>query len=474
MSGVTIPASSGRREVRFTLGLVLFTLLVINAGGWIFYGKARVYMEMQSRKRLITVAKAAAAQVDVDALLALRPGDETSSGYRDIRDRLGRLRDDAELDEIFLFAPYMGNLVDTRPGVAIGAEQPFADIDDPALAPLWEGEPAALPLYESGGERFQRAFVPIVDGGELTAIVGVEASARFLSDLAVVRRGLVLTALLSIVLAGGLGAYVYRSTRQIVALHGEIKNREKLAALGTLTAGLAHEIRNPLGIIRASAELLMEEEEERGNTAPFSAAIIEEVDRLSGLLTSFLDFAKPKELSAERGDLGELVGATAAGVAGEFDRAGVKLETRPGDGKYDVPMDEAQIRQVLLNLLLNAKDAVNGSQDTGGAAAGGARAGKPAVSVTVERRRRPRGSARFPSGGRGTRGGFVEVTVKDNGCGIPSDKIDNLFDPFFTTKKKGTGLGLSIVHGIIKNHDGYLFVESDEKQGSRIGFGLPL
>lgn len=448
--------SRGSNDVRFTLGLVLITLLIINTGGWVFYAKAKDYMEVQSQKRLVAVAKAVAAQIDRERVLLFQPGDETSEGYREERRKLAQLRDDADLDNIFLFAPYLGRLIDTRADIPVGHQDPLTDIDRSELSPLWDGDPAPLPLYKIRGERFQSAFVPLLEEGQLRAVVGVDASARFLADLAILRQGLLAIALLSIVLAGGLGIFVHRNAKRLISLHGEIKDREKLAALGTLTAGLAHEIRNPLGIIRASAELLEEEEVDR--EIRFGTMIVEEVDRLSELLTSFLDFAKPKQLDARNQDLGDLVGQILIGISREFSDKGVRLEQHREGDQFGVSMDADQIRQVLLNLLINARDAVNGEGE---------------VAVTVTHRKKPRNGALFPSEPERDNE-YVEVTVEDNGRGIGQEQMDSLFDPFFTTKKNGTGLGLSIVHGIIKSHDGYLFVESERERGTRIGFALPV
>jgi signal transduction histidine kinase len=235
------------------------------------------------------------------------------------------------------------------------------------------------------------------------------------------------------------------------------KNREKLAALGTLTAGLAHEIRNPLSIIRASAELLQEEEEAKGETA-FGRGIVEEVDRLSGLLTRFLEFARPQQEDVRRDDLGLLVSSVLDRVEREFDEKGVELVRDLQPSKMTVHMDTRQIEQVVLNLLLNARDAVNG---------------EGRVALTLGTRRKPRSSARFPAGA-ARHEEFAEVMVEDTGSGIDKEHVDRLFDPFFTTKEKGTGLGLSIVHGIVQGHDGYVCVESEKGRGTRIGFGLPV
>jgi two-component system cell cycle sensor histidine kinase/response regulator CckA len=110
-------------------------------------------------------------------------------------------------------------------------------------------------------------------------------------------------------------------------------------------------------------------------------------------------------------------------------------------------------------LIGNAKDAIG---DCGGA-----------VEISVETRRRPRPSARILAEGTGARA-YAEVRVTDTGSGIPDEVRGKLFDPFFTTKRNGTGLGLSIVHGIVKSHGGYVFVENGRERGASVGFGLPL
>lgn len=450
--------STSRNELRFTVGIMMVTLLVLNAGGWILYAQAKQYMADQNEKRLVSVGRAIAGQIDLASVAEFLPGDEFSGAYASERDRLLRMRDEADLDNISLFVPYQGSLLDTRPGIGIGDFHPLNDIDRPELRPLWEGAPVGLPLYEVNGEPFQSAFIPVIKGSELAAVLALDASAHFLSDLDRLKTALYAAALLSLILAGGLGYLVHRNTKSILTLHTEIKNQEKLAALGTLTAGLAHEIRNPLGIIRASAELLHEEEKEKPHVMEFGKEIMEEVDRLSELLTNFLQFAKPGREDEMAGDLSDLVTEILDRVQKNFDDQHVALVREVTSESLRLRMDSIQIGQVVLNLVLNARDAVNGDG---------------LVSISVKRTKRPRDGAILPAGGKNAPA-YAEVSVRDNGCGMTRSTREKLFDPFYSTKSKGTGLGLSIVHGIIQGHEGYLFIDSEEGRGTEIGFGLPL
>jgi two-component system sensor histidine kinase HydH len=459
MDGGGRAPSIPRLEIRFTLGLVFVVLLLINAGGWIFYGRARAYMEGLSQERLLTVAGSAAARIDRDLVLSFLPGDEKSEPYRAERERLARLRDEADLDNIWVAAPRLGSLIDARPDVPVGYENPLVDLDEPALAPLWEGRAVALPIHEIEGEPFQSAFVPLIEESELRAVIGVDASAGFLDDLEPVRKGLLVTAFLSIGLASGLGLFVHRNARRLVALQGEIKDAEKLAALGTLTAGLAHEIRNPLGIIRGLAEFLSEEEKKRGDEKAFASQIVEESDRVGELLDHFLDFARPASLRIRKADLCSLVRETAGRLGQDLRERGLSLDLALPEGAIPVPMDPDRIAQVLLNLVGNAKEA------------GGD--GRGSIGIEVETRKCMRPSATLLAERQSPKG-YAEVRVTDQGAGVPDAIRDRLFDPFFTTKKRGAGLGLSIVHGIVKSHGGYVFVESGKGRGAVVGFGLPL
>ncbi len=214
-------------------------------------------------------------------------------------------------------------------------------------------------------------------------------------------------------------------------VEAEVRRSERLAALGRLSAGVAHEIRNPLAGIRTTAELLrsrLGEGDERGR---FVDVILEESIRLDRIVGSLLQFAKPAEPRLEPVDLGALLDRAIQLANGKAAEHRVHLRRAPESGNALPLADRDQILQVLLNLILNAIEATP---------AGGE------VRVGVE----------APARGRGT---AASVRIEDGGEGIPASIRERVFDPFFTTKPGGTGLGLSISEHIVRRHGGSIRLE---------------
>lgn len=229
----------------------------------------------------------------------------------------------------------------------------------------------------------------------------------------------------------------------IKALQERVQRQERLAALGSLSAGVAHEIRNPLGIIKGSAEILKRRFGGNDGEDGLCDDILEEVTRLSRVVTEFLEFARPREPFFEEVRMDDILGRAldlASSQAGE--RVTVERELRANGAVVNA--DPEQCRQVFLNLILNAFDAM------------------PDGGVLTVRS--------FPDGERR----HVVMEFRDTGVGISDENLPQVFNPFFTTKAKGTGLGLSIVHRIVESHGGRIDVESEPGMGTAFRLVLPL
>jgi two-component system sensor histidine kinase HydH len=220
-----------------------------------------------------------------------------------------------------------------------------------------------------------------------------------------------------------------------------VRRSDRLAALGQLSAGLAHELRNPLATIRTSAEMLTKNLDTESDVAREMAGFIgTEVDRANSLITRFLQFARPLQLRPEVADLTQTLDRAVALVEREVPAIPIYKNYQP-----DVPpfsFDAELLERVFYNLLLNAAQAT---------AAGGA--------VTLKLR---------------AKDGTAEVTVIDRGVGIDSNQMNNIFNPFFTTKPDGVGLGLAIVSKIVDEHGGKIAVESEPGKGSIFCVLLPM
>jgi signal transduction histidine kinase len=219
-----------------------------------------------------------------------------------------------------------------------------------------------------------------------------------------------------------------------------VRRSDRLAALGQLSAGLAHELRNPLGTIKASAELLQRNVSAESEVAREMAGFIaSEVDRTNSLVTRFLQFARPLELRRDNADLAQTLDRAVSQV--EREAKGVAIYKNYAPEIAPFPFDAELMERVFYNLILNAVQAT---------AAGGA--------VTVKTR---------------AAAGAVEIAVIDRGVGIEPQQRDSIFNPFFTTKPEGVGLGLAIVSKIVDEHGGKITVESEQGKGSVFHVLLP-
>ncbi len=219
---------------------------------------------------------------------------------------------------------------------------------------------------------------------------------------------------------------------------------ERLAALGEMAAGLAHEIRNPLGAIKGAAQFL--DPSAARPESKFLGIILEEVDRLNRVVTQFLDYSKPFSATYERVDLNELVRKTIDFLRPTIPQ-NVSLTVDIGPGALVVRAAPGQIQQVLLNLVQNSIKALEKSSDA-----------KVQVTVSVSGRRNAKNAL---------------IVVEDNGPGISRQNMEKIFIPFFTTSPSGTGLGLSICQKIIEAHQGRIEVQSEEKRFTRFQVILP-
>ncbi len=226
-----------------------------------------------------------------------------------------------------------------------------------------------------------------------------------------------------------------------------IQRADRLASLGTLTAGLAHEIRNPLVAIKTFTQLLPERLDDDEFRNEFLAIASGEVDRISMLINELLDFARPSDPRLEPEDINSILDGMILLVSTESKKKHVQVQKNYTPDLPLVSVDREQIKQVFLNILLNAVDATPENGE---------------IVVKTRSFVKPGGDP------------YIQVEFTDTGCGIPSVNLEDIFNPFFTTKNKGSGLGLSISNQIVQDHKGYIHVESEINKGSSFFINLPL
>jgi len=226
-----------------------------------------------------------------------------------------------------------------------------------------------------------------------------------------------------------------------------IRRADRLASLGTLTAGLAHEIRNPLVAIKTLTQLLperLDDEEFRNNFLQIASG---EVDRIASLVTELLDFARPSDPKLDMEDVNTILDGMILLVSTETKKKQINITKKYTSDLPPVQVDREQIKQVFLNILLNAIEA---TRENG------------RIDVKTRSFIKPDGEP------------YVQIEFTDTGSGIPEEYLEDIFNPFFTTKSTGSGLGLSISNQIIQDHRGYIHVESQLHKGSSFFINLPV
>jgi len=238
------------------------------------------------------------------------------------------------------------------------------------------------------------------------------------------------------------------TNRRLEQAQAEARRSERLAALGQLSAGLAHEIRNPLGVIKGSAEMLTQKLQASDALARELAGYIStEVNRLSALVTEFLDFARPLHAQLAPADFQGLLDRVIDIVASRWKGKPVRVERHYGAQLPPVPLDESLCEQAFLNLVQNAFEAM---EEEGGTLR---------VDVRLAQHEGREGAV---------------LVIADTGPGVPRELLEEIFNPFVTTKKTGVGLGLSIVSKIIDGHHGSIHVENAPQGGAVFTIFFPL
>jgi signal transduction histidine kinase len=238
----------------------------------------------------------------------------------------------------------------------------------------------------------------------------------------------------------------------------QIRRSDRLASLGTLSAGMAHEIKNPLVSIKTFAQLLPERYQDSDFRETFSNLIGHEIDRIDSLVNQLLRFARPAKPVLRPMHVHDALEKSLQLVGHRLYQKEIKLSRLWGADVDTIRADADQLEQVFLNFFLNAMEAMK-------------RGGELRVQTEI------RASTEWMAAISGINGDSQEVlrvTIRDNGEGIRTEDIPHVFDPFFTTKESGTGLGLSVVHGIIQEHGGQIEVESQLEKGTAFHILLPL
>ncbi|MFO7650314.1 MAG: ATP-binding protein [bacterium] len=420
-----------RRFAFWAVALAVLAIVVFNVQGWLILRRTSRALENELGERLQAVGLTIAA--------ATRWPDERTGPLLEQTMRANNLHN------VFVVSEALEYLANARDSGLVGTADPALELDADEVLAAFSGVPTRSKLYNAGGYFLKTAYVPLADSlGLVSAVLGVEADARFFSVLGGFRSSLLLINALSLLAIAAIVLVSASLARRALALERAAARSSTLALLGQLSAAVAHDIRNPLGIIRASAERL---KKKHGGDEPDPAFdyITEEVDRLDRVVAGYLNLGRAQPAAPEPVDVAELVRSVVADLESELRAHAITAELDLGELPR-VTAGRIELRQAFLNILLNAIQAQPGG-------------GSVRIGGAVERRGRR---------------GWLVLRFADSGPGIEPRLRGRVFEPFFTTREKGSGLGLFSVRRAVESCNGRVTIGDAEGKGTVVEVSLPL
>ncbi len=437
------PVLTTRRLVIASVTFGLFVLFDLFLFGWLILKSLsqreieKVLLETrQEAEPLAEALRAQATEHGGDIFVVVSVATETQTYIDEVLNQRDLVRkiEIHDRDGNLAFGPYESReelAVDGVPSIKISGEE---ELDLP-MPPIQGLEQIEVPIGEFG------------EYGTLVIGLSNEAVQRRIGVLRqdLTRQATLIGALTLVLLTVAFVA-VWKLFRRAHKSEEQAIEAERLAYVGTLASGLAHEIRNPLNSLNLNMQMLEEEARERspdGSEQRLLSLTRSELARLEGLATDFLNYARPRQLELSDVPAVELMERVLGVLAGEIQESGVEVSIEDRSQGAHVKADRGQLGQLLLNLTRNALAAAAASE-------------QPRVRLGIHRE-----------------AAVVVLEVADNGPGIPEDELGNIFDLFYSTKKGGTGLGLAIVRRIALAHGAEIGVESSSGQGTTMRVSLP-
>ncbi len=422
-----------RYSIFFWIGILL--ILVLNLLLWIYVNQVGDKFASNLAIRLTSSNKSLGRLIDEELLDLIIPGETNSLEYFTIHENLEEIRRQDSLQSVLLLSTQGKILVASPEILALQNEISHTNntLFDQAKNSIYE----TSELEQISGEWFMSSYGPVMDiDGQVAAILVIEAKATYFETLQNLRNRLLIFSLINLLVIAFIAIFLFRMIDRTFKYQATIKDHEHLVQLGTMGANVAHEIRNPLGIIEGSNELI-KKKYGQANDEIFDY-IPAEIKRLTSIIESFLNFARTPNISESEFSIEQLITRIKIGI-----KPPSKIVVEINGPKKNLIMfsDENLLEQALLNIIKNAIEA--GGKETN-------------IIFDIHEQKNK-----------------VCFSIKDNGPGIEKEEMNKIFQPFFTTKEKGTGLGLAITKRIVEMLDGNIIVKSDVGAGSEFIIILP-
>lgn len=425
--------SKTQYTIFFWIGIVL--ILVLNLLLWIYVNQVEEKFTSNLSTRLTSTNKSLARLIDDEFLELVIPGETNSLEYFTIREILEEIRQQDSLQSVLLLSS-QGEILVASPEI-LRLQKEINLTNNPFFDRAKKGFYETSGLEQFSGEWFMSSYGNVKDiDGRVVAILIIEAKATYFETIQNLRNQLFLFSLINFLVITIIAVFLFRMIDRAFKYQATIKDHEHLIQLGTMGATVAHEIRNPLGIIEGSNELI-KKKYGRPDDEIFEY-IPSEIKRLTTIIDGFLNFARTPNIKITNFPIAQLIDRIKVGISPPNT---LIIKNDGPENELILTTDEDLLEQAFLNIIKNAVEA------------GGENA--TVVFEVSELKNK------------------IQFSIKDSGPGMEKDELDKIFQPFFTTKEKGTGLGLAITKRLIEMLDGQIIVKSVVGEGSEFLITLP-
>ncbi|MGH1363517.1 MAG: two-component system sensor histidine kinase NtrB [Calditrichia bacterium] len=415
----------------------ILTLIVLNFWGWFFIRSVEDRIAVQLQQQLEQTADFYARDIGARYLemniSTLSPLEEPLNTSLPIA--LYDYKRQANLQSIFLVSLDQRFSIDENLSASEGNPLSSFPINDSLFAMATVGEPASVELVELTGEYFLTAYAPVFNEfDEITAILVLEAPATLFNTLQFFRRNLALLGFAGFALIILFAGIILLAIRKLFEIEAQLTAQSRLAHLGQMAAMVAHEIRNPLSIIKGSADVLRKK---YSNTKDELFDFIpDEIDRLNRLVSDFLQFARKRDPELFDVEPAPLISS----LIDQMKDGRIRFEC---ESEAQLKLDPDAFRQIMLNIIENARQAI----DKDGS-----------VRISCSERKRP---------------AIYQIAVVDDGKGMNEQTLQQVFDPFFSTRATGSGLGMAITKQLVEQMSGSISVSSKPGKGTTVQLDFP-
>ena len=417
------------------IGISFILLLVANTLAWIFLNRLKSHFIIDLKSRIEKISLISSKLFDSNDIGLFVPGDEDNPAFIYYQSLLIDIKENNDLQNIYVISPVKELLL--YDNTYMQFSNSIHSIDDTLLYYALRGEVTSSEILTLGSHKFLISIAPIITGdNRVVGLLVTEARAVFFQILEKFNRGLLVFNFISAFVIIIAGLLLFHSIRKIIVIQEQIKNQENLAKLGEMAASVAHEIRNPLGIIKGTNAII---QKKYGNPDDeFFTYIPAELDRLNKLITDFLTFARPAQFIYQNVSIIELLKKIKLGISGKKD---IKIHLEIPDNFPVLKTAPDALEQIFLNIIMNSYQAFE-------------RKGNIRIHAYIQNNE-------------------VIIDITDNGPGISTGDLKRVFEPFFTTKEQGSGLGLSISKILTEQIGGNISIQSKINQGTTVTIILP-